>query len=121
MLELTRGGVHHAFECIGLKQTAEQAFAMLARGGTATVIGMLKPGLKIELDPLQLLHERRIQGSLMGSNRFPVDMPRLVDFYMSGKLKLDEMISQRIRLDQINEAFDELRRGELARSVIVFE
>ncbi|MNF93996.1 S-(hydroxymethyl)glutathione dehydrogenase [compost metagenome] len=57
----------------------------------------------------------------MGSNRFPVDMPRLVDFYMSGKLKLDEMISQRIRLDQINEAFDELRRGELARSVIVFE
>ncbi|WP_433766125.1 Zn-dependent alcohol dehydrogenase [Pseudomonas putida] len=120
VMELTRGGVHHAFECIGLKQTAEQAFAMLARGGTATVIGMLKPGLKIELDPLQLLHERRIQGSLMGSNRFPVDMPRLVDFYMQGRLKLDEMISQRIKLEQINEAFDELRRGELARSVIVF-
>ncbi|MNF57786.1 S-(hydroxymethyl)glutathione dehydrogenase [compost metagenome] len=57
----------------------------------------------------------------MGSNRFPVDMPRLVDFYMQGRLKLDQMISQRIRLDQINEAFDELRRGELARSVIVFD
>jgi hypothetical protein len=93
---LTRGGVHHSFECIGLKQTAEQAFAMLARGGTATIIGMIEPGLKIELDPYQLLHERRVQGSLMGSNRFPVDMPRLVDFYMAGKLKLDEMISQRI-------------------------
>jgi S-(hydroxymethyl)glutathione dehydrogenase/alcohol dehydrogenase len=48
-------------------------------------------------------------------------MPNLVDFYMQGRLKLDEMISQRIRLDQINEAFDELRRGELARSVIVFD
>jgi S-(hydroxymethyl)glutathione dehydrogenase/alcohol dehydrogenase len=57
----------------------------------------------------------------MGSNRFPVDMPRLVDFYLQGKLKLDQMISRRLKLDQINEAFDELRRGELARSVIVFD
>ena len=70
---------------------------------------------------MALLHERRIQGSFMGSNRFPVDMPRLIDFYMQGRLKLDEMISQRIKLEQINEAFDELRRGELARSVIVFD
>jgi S-(hydroxymethyl)glutathione dehydrogenase/alcohol dehydrogenase len=121
VLELTRGGVHHAFECIGLKQTAEQAFGMLARGGTATIIGMIKPGVKLELDPMAMLHERRIQGSFMGSNRFPVDLPRLTDFYMQGRLKLDEMISQRIKLEQINEAFDELRRGELARSVIVFD
>ncbi|MFK0089663.1 Zn-dependent alcohol dehydrogenase [Pseudomonas sp. NPDC090755] len=121
VLELTRGGVQHAFECIGLTQTAQQAFAMLARGGTATIIGMIKPGLKIEIDPMQLLHERKLQGSIMGSNRFPVDIPSLVDFYMQGRLKLDEMIAQRIRLDQINEAFDELRRGELARSVIVFD
>lgn len=119
--ELTGQGVHHAFECIGLKATAEQAFAMLRRGGTATVIGMVKPGVKLEIDPFQLLHEKRIQGSMMGSNRFPVDMPRLVDFYMAGKLHLDQMISRRLRLEQINEAFDELRRGELARSVIVFE
>ncbi|MFQ6573938.1 Zn-dependent alcohol dehydrogenase [Pseudomonas sp. UM16] len=119
--ELTRGGVHHSFECIGLKQTAEQAFTMLARGGCATIIGMIKPGLKLDIDPLMLLHERRIQGSFMGSNRFPVDLPRLTDFYMQGRLKLDEMISQRIKLEQINDAFDELRRGELARSVIVFD
>ena len=52
---------------------------------------------------------------------FPVDMPRLVDFYLQGKLKLDQMISRRLKLDQINEAFDELRRGELARSVVVFD
>jgi S-(hydroxymethyl)glutathione dehydrogenase/alcohol dehydrogenase len=57
----------------------------------------------------------------MGSNRVPVDMPRFVDFYMTGKLKLDQMISRRIRLDQVNEAFEELKRGELARSVIVFD
>ncbi|MDF3838735.1 Zn-dependent alcohol dehydrogenase [Cupriavidus basilensis] len=119
--ELTRGGVHHAFEAIGLKQTTEQAFAMLRRGGTATVIGMIAPGVKIEIKGTDFLAEKRIQGSLMGSNRFPVDMPRLVDFYLSGKLRLDELISRRMPLENINEAFDELRRGELARSVIMFE
>ncbi|MBN3818953.1 Zn-dependent alcohol dehydrogenase [Paraburkholderia sp. Se-20369] len=121
VIDLTRGGVHDAFECIGLKQTAEQAFGMLRRGGAATVIGMIKPGTKLEIDPYALLHERRLQGSFMGSNHFPVDLPNLVDFYLQGRLKLDEMISQRIRLDQINEGFAELRRGELARSVIVFD
>jgi S-(hydroxymethyl)glutathione dehydrogenase/alcohol dehydrogenase len=121
VIELTRGGVDHSFECIGLKQTAEQAFGMLKRGGCATIIGMMKPGTKLELDPFQLLQARRIQGSIMGSNRFPVDLPSLTDFYMQGRLKLDEMISQRIKLEDINIAFDEMRRGELARSVIVFD
>ncbi len=119
--DLTGGGVHHSFEAIGLKATAEQSFRMLRRGGTANIIGMIPVGTKIELHGADFLGERRIQGSYMGSNRFPVDMPRLVDFYMSGKLKLDAMISRRIRLEEINSAFDELKRGELARSVIVFE
>jgi S-(hydroxymethyl)glutathione dehydrogenase/alcohol dehydrogenase len=57
----------------------------------------------------------------MGSNRFPVDMPRLVDSYMAGKLHLDDMISRRIRLDQVNEAFEEMKTGAVARSVIVFD
>ena len=121
VMELTKGGVHHSFEAIGLKQTAEQAFAMLARGGTANIIGMIPQGTMIELHGADFLGEKRIQGSLMGSNHFPIDMPRLVDFYMSGKLKLDELISRRIRLDQINEAFEELKTGELARSVIMFD
>jgi S-(hydroxymethyl)glutathione dehydrogenase/alcohol dehydrogenase len=56
----------------------------------------------------------------MGSNRFPVDMPRLVDFYMSGKLKLDDMISRRIKLEDVNDAFSEMKSGQIARSVIVF-
>jgi S-(hydroxymethyl)glutathione dehydrogenase/alcohol dehydrogenase len=119
--ELTKGGVNHSFEAIGLKATTEQAFRMLARGGTANVIGMIPVGTMIELHGVEFLGEKRIQGSLMGSNRFPVDMPRLVDFYMSGKLKLDELISQRIKLEQVNEAFTEMKKGELARSVIVFD
>jgi S-(hydroxymethyl)glutathione dehydrogenase / alcohol dehydrogenase len=121
VVEMTRGGVHHSFEAIGLKQTAEQAFGMLRRGGTANIIGMIPVGTKIELHGPDFLAEKRIQGSLMGSNRFPVDMPRFVDFYMAGKLKLDDMISQRIKLEQVNEALDELKRGEVARSVIVFD
>lgn len=121
VLELTGGGVHFSFECIGLTQTAEQAFGMLRRGGSATLIGVIKPGSKLQIDAYSLLHERRIQGSYMGSNRFPVDLPNLADFYMQGRLKLDEMISERIRLDQINEGFDALRAGKTARSVIVFD
>lgn len=121
VLDLTNGGVHHSFEAIGLKQTAEQAFRMLRRGGTANIIGMIPVGVNIELHGADFLGEKRIQGSVMGSNRFPVDMPRFVDFYMQGKLKLDQMISRRIKLEDINEAFDELKRGELARSVIMFD
>ncbi len=119
--DLTNGGVHHAFEAIGLKATAEEAFKMLRRGGTATVIGMIAPGVKIELSGVDFLGEKKIQGSFMGSNRFPVDMPRYVDFYMQGRLKLDEMISARLPLEQVNEAFDEMKRGSVARSVIVFD
>jgi S-(hydroxymethyl)glutathione dehydrogenase/alcohol dehydrogenase len=121
VLELSGGGVHHSFEAIGLKQTAEQAFKMLRRGGTANVIGMIPVGVHIELHGADFLAEKKIQGSLMGSNRFPVDMPRFVDMYMQGKLHLDEMISRRIKLDQVNEALEELKTGELARSVIVFD
>jgi S-(hydroxymethyl)glutathione dehydrogenase/alcohol dehydrogenase len=121
VMELTKGGVHHSFEAIGLKVTAEQAFQMLARGGTANIIGMIPVGTKIELAGSDFLGEKRIQGSIMGSNRFPIDMPRLVDAYMAGKLKLDEMISRRIKLEQINEAFAEMKTGAVARSVIIFD
>jgi S-(hydroxymethyl)glutathione dehydrogenase/alcohol dehydrogenase len=121
VIDMTSGGVHHSFEAIGLKQTAEQAFKMLGRGGTCNIIGMIPFGTNIELHGFDFLAEKRIQGSLMGSNRFPVDMPRLVDFYLAGKLKLDELIARRIKLDQVNEGFDELKRGELARSVIMFD
>ena len=121
VMELTRGGVQHSFEAIGLAKTAEQAFNMLRRGGTANIIGMIPVGQTISLMGAAFLGEKRIQGSLMGSNRFPVDMPRLVDAYMAGKLHLDDMVSRRIKIEQVNEAFEEMKTGAVARSVIVFD
>ncbi len=119
--QLTGGGVEYSFEAIGLTQTAEQAWAMLAPGGTATVVGMIPFGQSISLPGYDFLAEKKIQGSNMGSNRFRFDMPRYVDLYMDGKLKLDELVSARITLDEINDGFEEMKRGELARSVIIFD
>ena len=122
VLELTGGeGVHHAIEAIGLKITAEQAFGMLRRGGTATIIGMIPLGTSIELPGVDFLREKKIQGSTMGSNQFRTDMPRFIDLYLQGRLKLDELVSARIQLEDVNSAFDAMRGGEVARSVIVFE
>jgi S-(hydroxymethyl)glutathione dehydrogenase/alcohol dehydrogenase len=117
IIEMTKGGVHHAIECLGLKLTAEQAFQMLAPGGTATLVGM---GQKIELHGFDFLRERRIQGSSMGSNRFRVDMPRLIELYLQGRLHLDDWISDRIRLDEINQGFRAMKEGKVVRSVIDF-
>lgn len=119
--ELTGGGVQYSFEAIGLKETAEQSFSMIRPGGTATIIGMIPVGVKIELMGSAFLQEKKIQGSMMGSNRFRVDMPRFIDFYLAGKLHLDEMVSKRIGLSDINEAFVDMKSGTVARSVIIFE
>ncbi|WP_084581290.1 Zn-dependent alcohol dehydrogenase [Sphingomonas azotifigens] len=121
VLEMTAGGVDHAIEAIGLPQTVAAAFYMLRAGGTATVCGMMPMGAKVEIDGLALLQERRLQGSNMGSNHFPVDIPRYVQFYLQGRLKLDELVSHHIRLDEIETAFDELRGGASARSVILMD
>ena len=121
VIEMTKGGVEHSFEALGMTKTAEQAFNMLARGGTANIIGMIPVGQTVSLMGAAFLGEKRIQGSMMGSNRFPVDMPRLVDMYMAGKLKLDEMISRRLKLEEVNDAFTEMKTGSIARSVIVFD
>lgn len=121
VMELTRGGVDHAIEAIGLKITAEQSFAMIKRGGTATIIGMIPLGTKIELPGAEFLYEKKIQGSNMGSNRFRFDMPRYIDLYLQGRLKLDELVSARIGLDEVNSAFAAMKAGEVARSVIVFD
>jgi S-(hydroxymethyl)glutathione dehydrogenase / alcohol dehydrogenase len=119
--EMTKGGVEYSFEAIGLKVAAEQAFGMLAKGGTATVIGMIPVGEEVSIPGYALLEGRSLQGSNMGSNRFRVDMPRYVDLYMQGRLKLDELVSARIRLDQINEGFAAMKTGTIARNVITFD
>lgn len=119
--ELTQGGVDFSFEAIGLKQTAEQCFSMLKPGGTATVIGMIPMGTKIELHGVELLMEKKIQGSNMGSNRFRLDMPYYVNLYLQGRLNLDDLLSQRLALAEINRGFELLEHGDVARSVVVME
>ena len=121
VIEMTSGGVHYSFEAIGLAKTAQQAFKMLGFGGTATIIGMIPVGTQVEIHGPEFLMERKMQGSNMGSNRFRVDMPRFVDLYLQGRLHLDELISKRIRLEDVNEGLEALKTGEVARSVIMFD
>ncbi|MEM7802971.1 MAG: Zn-dependent alcohol dehydrogenase [Chloroflexota bacterium] len=118
--EMTSGGVDYAFEALGRKETCEQAFEMLRPSGTACVIGMVPEGQKIEIDAASLIYDRRLIGSNMGSNAFRVDMPRFVDFYLQGRLHLDALISKRVPLEQVNDAYAEMLTGSVARSVIVF-
>jgi S-(hydroxymethyl)glutathione dehydrogenase / alcohol dehydrogenase len=118
--DMTGGGVHYSFEALGTKTTAEQAFGMLRPGGTATIIGMVPFGVKIELHGYDFLRDRKLQGTSMGGNRFRVDMPRLLSLWRQGRLKLDHLISGRIKLDQINEGFAALKSGAPVRQVIDF-
>src|ERR1700742_121685 len=118
--DMTGGGVHYSFEALGTKATAEQAFGMLRPGGTATIIGMVPLGVKIELHGYDFLRDRKIQGTSMGGNRFRVDMPRLLSLWRQGRLKLDHLISGRITLDQINDGFAALKSGAPVRQVIDF-
>jgi S-(hydroxymethyl)glutathione dehydrogenase/alcohol dehydrogenase len=121
VVELTHGGVDHAFEAVGLQRTAEAAFRSLRSGGTATIIGLIPPGVLIQVKGTELLLEKKLQGSFMGSNRFRLDMPAYVDFYRRGRLELDELVAERIGLDDLPAAFEALAHGERARSVVVFE
>ena len=119
---MTKGQVHHAIEAVGAKITAEQAFQMLGPGGVATIIGMIPFGTKIELHGFEFLRgEKKIQGSSMGSNRFRIDMPRLVEHYLKGRLHLDDWISARIKLTEINDGFANMKAGKVLRSVIMFD
>jgi len=121
VLELTGGGVDYSFEAIGLKLTAEQAYGMIRPGGLATVMGMIPPGVNLEIPGTDLfLSAKRLQGSIMGSNNFKVDMPHLCDLYLGGRLKLDEMVSRTITLEEINDGFDAMKNGEVVRAVIDF-
>ncbi|MCK9487066.1 MAG: Zn-dependent alcohol dehydrogenase [Dehalococcoidia bacterium] len=119
--EITGGGVDYAFEAIGLKVAAEQAFEAIRPGGTATIIGMIPVGQKVELPGAAFLGEKKIQGSNMGSNHFKVDMPRYIEFYQRGLLQLDQMITARARLEDVNDRLRAMKEGEVARSVLMFD
>lgn len=118
---LVKGGVDYAFECIGLKKTAEQAFASIKSGGTATVVGIVPRGQKIEVDAFALTGERKLQGCFMGSTQFQVDAPRYLELYRHGRLNLDDMISRRGCLEDINDAFAAMKAGEVIRTVLMFD
>jgi S-(hydroxymethyl)glutathione dehydrogenase / alcohol dehydrogenase len=118
--ELTDGGVDYSFEAIGLKTTVKQCFESIRVDGTATVIGMMPVGEQIELDG-RMFFRGKFQGSMMGSNRFRIDMPRYIDFYMQGRLRLDEMITRRGHLEDVHEAFRAMEAGEVVRTVLTFD
>ena len=119
--ELTKGGVDHAIEAVGRPASGTLAVKSLKRGGTATILGMMPLQHSVGLSAMDLLSGKKLQGAIMGGNRFPVDIPRLVDFYMRGLLDLDTIISETSPLERINEGFDQMKRGDSARSVIVFD
>ena len=121
IIGLTGGGAHYAIEAVGRQASADLAVASLRRGGTAIILGMMPLDCKVGLGAMDLLSGKKLQGAIMGENHFPVDLPRLVDFYLRGLLDLDTIIAERISLDQINEGFDTMRAGHSARTVIVFD
>ncbi len=118
---LTKGGVDHAIEAVGRPASGELAVKSLKRGGTATILGMMPLQHSVGLSAMDLLSGKKLQGAIMGGNRFPVDIPRLVDFYLRGLLDLDSIIAETIPLSAINEGFDKMKGGASARSVIVFD
>lgn len=120
IIELTKGGVDHAIEAVGRPASGDLAVGSLKRGGTATILGMMPLDHKVGLSAMDLLSGKKLQGVLMGSNRFPVDIPRLVDFYLRGLLDLDSIVAETIPLEQINDGFEKMKKGDAARSVIVF-
>ena len=121
VIALTKGGVHHAIEAVGRQASADLACKVLRRGGTATILGMMPLDCKVGLAAFDLLSGKKLQGAIMGMNRFPVDLPRLVDFYMRGLLDLDTIIAERIPLTAVNDGFEKMKGGDSARSVIVFD
>ena len=119
---LTRGlGVDHAFEAVGISKLCRQAIESLAVRGTATIVGVLPPDAMIEFPWLAIRPECKVQTSRMGSNQFRTDIPNYLEFYRQGRLHLDEMVSRRGRLGDINEAFRAMKAGEVARTVLMFD
>jgi S-(hydroxymethyl)glutathione dehydrogenase/alcohol dehydrogenase len=119
VMDLSRGGVEFSFEAIGNPVTAQQCFLMLRPGGLTTLVGVQR-GNTLEFPGGNFAWDRRIQGTYMGSNRFRLDIPRFVDLYLDGRLKLDDFVSARIQLGQIPGALENFGAGGVVRTVIDF-
>ena len=114
------GGVDYSFEVVGTQKTIEQALLATHRGGTCVVVGVSPAGTRISVDPSLLLQQRVLTGSSFGAGHQRTDVPMLIDLYMTGKYKLDELITRRVPLRELNEAFDLMVQGEVKRSVVVY-
>ncbi len=123
VMEMTAGrGADVAFEVIGLGSTIEQTIGMTRRGGQSILVGVPKMDVMVTLPAFLglVLSEKTIKGCWYGSSNVQKDVPKLVKLYKSGELKLDELISRTIALEEVNEAFDAMETGEVARSVIKY-
>jgi S-(hydroxymethyl)glutathione dehydrogenase/alcohol dehydrogenase len=119
--DLTGGGPDYAFEAIGSERTIQQAWDSARAGGTVVVVGMMPKGRMLTIDPWHFISEKTLKGSFLGSARIRTDVPRLVDLYAAGDLELDALVSRKLRLAELPDAFDRLRTGEAVRQVVVFD
>ena len=121
LVNLTRGGADYSFECIGNVKTMRQALECCHKGwGVSVIIGVAPAGAEISTRPFQLVTGRVWKGTAFGGARGRTDVPKIVDWYMDGKINIDDLITHTMPLDQINDAFDLMHRGESIRSVVIY-
>jgi S-(hydroxymethyl)glutathione dehydrogenase/alcohol dehydrogenase len=121
IMQLTDGGADYSFECIGNTTTMRQALECCHKGwGQSIIIGVAPAGAEISTRPFQLVTGRQWKGSAFGGARGRTDVPKIVDWYMDGKVAIDELITHRLRLDEINRGFELMEKGESIRSVVVY-
>ncbi len=121
LVDLTGGGADHSFECIGNVEVMRQALECCHKGwGKSTIIGVAPAGAEIATRPFQLVTGRVWQGTAFGGAKGRTDVPRIVDWYMDGKINIDDLITHVMPLDQINDAFDLMHAGKSIRSVVTF-
>jgi S-(hydroxymethyl)glutathione dehydrogenase/alcohol dehydrogenase len=121
LVSLTKGGADYTFECIGNTHVMRQALECAHKGwGTSVIIGVAPAGAEISTRPFQLVTGRNWRGSAFGGARGRTDVPKIVDWYMEGKIDIDSLITHTLPLEQINDAFDLMHRGESIRSVVVY-
>ncbi|MET0382129.1 MAG: S-(hydroxymethyl)glutathione dehydrogenase/class III alcohol dehydrogenase [Burkholderiaceae bacterium] len=121
VVQLTDGGADYSFECIGNTTTMRQALECCHKGwGKSVIIGVAGAGQEISTRPFQLVTGREWKGSAFGGARGRTDVPRIVDWYMDGKISIDPLITHTLKLDEINHGFELMERGESIRSVVVF-
>ena len=121
LVEITDGGADYSFECIGNVKVMRQALECCHKGwGVCTVIGVAGAGEEISTRPFQLVTGRVWKGSAFGGARGRTDVPKIVDWYMEGKIDIDNLITHTMPIEQINDAFDLMHKGESIRSVVTF-